>query len=68
MAISPAIPASTLLVDSREAARLLNISTRTLWALTARGELLSVRIGRRVLYRVETLNEFTKQQEGPGND
>ena len=59
---------TTLLVDTREAARLLNISTRTLWTLTARGELPSVRIGRRVLYRVETLREFTQRQEGTGSD
>lgn len=54
----------SLLVDTREAARLLNISTRTLWTLTARGELPSVRIGRRVLYRLETLREFSERQEG----
>lgn len=59
-------PDNRVLVDVREAARLLNISTRTLWTLTDCGELPSVRIGSRVLYRLETLCQFAEQRErGP---
>jgi excisionase family DNA binding protein len=58
----PTAPA--LLVDAREAARLLGISTRTLWTLTDRGELPAVRIGSRVLYRVEALRQYAERMEG----
>ena len=39
-----------LLVDRHEAARLLAISTRTLWAMTKAGEIDCVRIGKSVRY------------------
>lgn len=59
---------STLLVDEREAARLLGVSPRTIWALRARGELPAVRIPgtRLVRYSVETLRDWIarKQQGG----
>lgn len=61
--------ADALLIRSREAARMLNISERTLYAMTApRGPIVSVRIGRadstnpRVLYSVERLREWIAAQ------
>jgi excisionase family DNA binding protein len=51
------------LVDTREAARRLGISARTLWSLTATGELSAVRIGRAVRYRPETLRQFAARME-----
>ena len=59
---TPAAPA--LLVDAREAARLLGISTRTLWTLTDRGDIPAVKIHRRVLYRIETLRQYAVRREG----
>jgi excisionase family DNA binding protein len=47
-----------LLVESREAARLLAVSPRTLWSLTARGDLPCVRIGRAVRYSLADLESF----------
>jgi excisionase family DNA binding protein len=49
-----------ILVDSREAARLLAISTRKLWSLTDCGEIPCLRIGRAVRYAVEDLQQWVK--------
>ena len=59
-------PTPKLLLSSREAARLLSVSPRTLWACTKpRGELPSVRIGRSVRYHVADLERWIeKQKEG----
>jgi hypothetical protein len=58
-----------LLIPARQAARLLSVSERTLFAMTApRGPIVSVRIGRtdstnpRVLYSVETLKAWIESQ------
>lgn len=66
---APIGAADALLIRSREAARMLNISERTLYAMTApRGPIVSVRIGRadsgnpRVLYSVERLREWIAAQ------
>ncbi|MEX1090138.1 MAG: helix-turn-helix domain-containing protein [Phycisphaeraceae bacterium] len=58
--------ATPLLVDPREAARLLGISPRLLWTMTARGDVPCVRAGRLVRYRPETLREWTEQNESAG--
>jgi excisionase family DNA binding protein len=50
--------APPLLVDAREAARLLSVSARTLWRLTKDGEVPSVRIGRRVLFAPDALRAW----------
>ena len=42
--------ANPLLMTTREAARALSISERTLWSLTQRGEIPCVRLGRLVRY------------------
>ena len=57
------VTSEPFLVDAREAARLLKISTRTLWSLTNRRELSAVRIGRAVRYRLTTLREFAERLE-----
>jgi hypothetical protein len=38
---------------------------RTLWTLTACGSIPSVRVGRRVLYSVETLHRWIAERERP---
>lgn len=52
-----------LLVKPLEAARLLTISERTLWALTNRGDLPCVRIGRAVRYDRGDLLDWIKKQK-----
>lgn len=47
-----------LLVSAREAAKMLGLSTRTLYTMTARGELKPVRVGRRVCYSPEALRAW----------
>jgi len=51
-----------LLVDAREAARLLAVSARTLWTLTDSGALPCVRIGRLVRYRPTDLAAWVAAQ------
>jgi excisionase family DNA binding protein len=51
-------PLPKLLLTLPEAAEALAMSKRTLWGLTARGEIVCVRIGRLVRYRLEDLNAF----------
>ena len=60
---------TTLLVDEREAARLLDVSARTVWALRDRGELLPVRIPgtRLVRYSVDTLRDWIGRQQQGGD-
>jgi excisionase family DNA binding protein len=50
-----------LLRTGAEAARLLAVSPRTLWALTARGELPCVRIGRAVRYAAADLAAYVER-------
>jgi excisionase family DNA binding protein len=50
--------APRLLVSEREAARLLDISPRTLWSLRQRGEIAHVRRGRSVRYAVRDLEAW----------
>lgn len=53
-----------LAVDVRDAARMLSISERALWSLTSpRGPVPAVRLGRRVLYSVDSLREFLARQQ-----
>jgi excisionase family DNA binding protein len=55
-----------LLVDRREAARLLSLSSRTIWTLTNAGVIPSVRIGRLVRYTLADLREFIDRQRSDG--
>jgi hypothetical protein len=52
-----------ILVDKRRAARKLSICSKTLETLTKDGVVPSVRLGRRVLYRVSTLKRVAEQLE-----
>ena len=54
-----------LLVDASNAARLLCISERSLWTLANRGEVRSVKIGRRRLYDPRDLTAFIDRQKSP---
>ncbi len=51
-----------LLLTARQAARELAISERTLWGLTARGEIPCVRIGRAVRYSRSALVEWIAEK------
>ncbi len=52
---------SSLLVDSREAARMLAVSPRTLWSLSSpRGPVPVVKIGRAVRFKVADLERFVE--------
>ena len=51
-----------ILVDPREAARLLAISERTLWDLTFQREIRSLKIGRCVRYRVADLHGWAENK------
>jgi excisionase family DNA binding protein len=52
------------LLTAEEAARWLNISPRTLWGLTASGELPHLRIGRLVRYDVADLKAWIQARKG----
>lgn len=54
-----------LVVSAREAAKMLDVSERLLFALTARGEVPRVKIGKRVCYRVESLRTWLATNESP---
>jgi excisionase family DNA binding protein len=58
-----ATPTAPLLVNAKTAARMLSIGARLLWTMTNAGEIPCVRIGRRVLYRVEALRTWTAERE-----
>ena len=53
--------ADSHLLNSREAADHLRISQRTLFTLTARGEIPAVRIGRAVRYRAADLTTYVER-------
>jgi hypothetical protein len=59
-----------LLVTSRDAARMLSISERTLWSVTKQRRLRCVRIGRAVRYAVGDLEAFVRgaRTRDPGDD
>ena len=52
-----------LLICSRDAAKLLSISERTLWTLVQRGEIAVVRIGTCKRYSLEALRAFIASRE-----
>jgi excisionase family DNA binding protein len=53
--------AAPLLVEAREAARLLSISERTLWGLTASGAVPCVRLGRAKRYAMQDLTSYVER-------
>lgn len=56
-------PVQPFLLTAREAARVLAVSPRTVWGLTAAGELPCVRIRRAVRYDVNDLRAFIDQRK-----
>lgn len=56
----------SLLLTSREAAKMLAISKRTLWDLTDRGEIPRVKIGWAVRYSRGDLEEFVRKMKQTG--
>lgn len=61
------IQTSPILVNIRDAAKLLGLSTKTIWSLSEpRGRLPVVRIGRRTMYEVAKLAEFAASQRQGG--
>ncbi|MDB5325432.1 MAG: Helix-turn-helix domain protein [Phycisphaerales bacterium] len=55
------VPAQTLALDPRGAARALGISPRTLWAYTKSARIPHLRVGRRVIYPVDALRDWMKK-------
>jgi excisionase family DNA binding protein len=55
-----------LALRPREAAKALSISERTLWSLTKEGRIPHIRIGRAIVYPVDSLRAWlaAKAQEG----
>jgi len=51
----------------REAAKVLGISPRLLWAKTKAGEVPHLKLGRAVVYPVEALRTWLREQAGGGN-
>jgi excisionase family DNA binding protein len=62
----PSSGSEPLLVGADEAARLLNVCSRTLWTLTNSGSLPHLRIGRRVLYPVDGLRRWIADRTSGG--
>ena len=52
-----------LLVDITEAARLLGVSTKTVWSAAKTGHLPSVRFGRRRLFSRASLEKWIEAQQ-----
>ncbi len=52
-----------LLLKPKDAAKVLSISPRKLWALTASQQIEVVRIDRSVRYSIESLNRFIESRK-----
>ena len=57
-----------LAMRPREAASALGISERLLWEWTDRGQVPHIRMGKAILYPVESLRDWLKQQAQKGAD
>lgn len=55
-----------ILVGIDDAARLLGVSSRTVWTMTNAGELPHLRIGRRVLYPLADLHRWVAERTSGG--
>lgn len=51
-----------LLIDAKEAAKRLKISSRSLWSLTNQRQIPAVRIGRSVRYPVDGLRDWIRDR------
>jgi excisionase family DNA binding protein len=54
------------LLDLRATARYLTISERHLWAITARGDLPCIKLGRTVRYAIEDIEAYLKRSKSGG--
>lgn len=54
---------SLKLLTIREASELLQISERTIWSFTHRGELPAVKLGRSIRYHPTDLNRFIENKK-----
>jgi excisionase family DNA binding protein len=52
----------TILISQAEAARLLSVERTTIWRMTKRGDLTTVKIGSRRLIVLGSLREFVASQ------
>jgi excisionase family DNA binding protein len=59
-------PLAPLALRPREAARALGIGTRLLWQLTNTGEIPHLRLGRAVVYPVDSLRAWLAEQAEKG--
>ena len=57
-----ALPVPILLISQCDAARLLGVERTTIWRMCGRGDLARVRIGRRSLITMESVNAFIASQ------
>jgi excisionase family DNA binding protein len=57
-----AVPDRVLLVSQCEAARLLGVERTTIWRMCGRGDLARVRIGRRALITMASVDAFIESQ------
>ena len=57
-----AVPTQVLLVSQLEAAHLLGIERTTIWRMCGRGDLIRVRIGRRTLITMASIDAFIASQ------
>ncbi|MCK4658240.1 MAG: helix-turn-helix domain-containing protein [Phycisphaerae bacterium] len=55
-----------LAVDAKTAAKTLSISPRSLWSLTNAKEIPHARVGRRILYSLESLRRWLAKRERGG--
>ncbi|MGE3316518.1 MAG: helix-turn-helix domain-containing protein [Planctomycetaceae bacterium] len=62
MQIRKETPKPTLALRPREAAKALGVSERLLWQWTHDGSIPHARIGRTLLYPVDLLQQWLKQQ------
>jgi len=63
---SPDAGGEPLAVNAKQAAAMLGISPRTLWTLTNASKISHIRIGRRVVYRVDALKSWLERSEKGG--
>jgi len=66
--MTPKSPDSKLLLTELEAARLLGVSQRTVWALGARGEFPVIRIGRAKRFDRRDILHWIEQQKRDDTD
>lgn len=66
MSVVDAGPVSPMLVSTQEAAHLLGIHPRTVYRMLADGELPYIKLGRRTLLSVVSLESWIVDHEVPG--